>query len=106
MLSLFFLPLLLVQNGVKILFDVIKNFLASPSQNDQPTDADTNLTRENHTIIVYFVGAIAHFCLHNSGYHSYFSVDVAKCDIFNVALLQYTSEKDQMKLKNSNLDLP
>ena len=82
MLCLFFLSLLLVQNGVKILFDVIKNFLASPSQNDQPTDADTSLTRENQTIIVYFAGAIAHFCLHNSGYHSYFSVDVAKCDIF------------------------
>lgn len=78
MLCLFFLPLLLVQNGVKILFDVIKNFLASPSQNDQQTDADTSLTRENQTIIVYFAGAIAHFCLHNS----YFSVDVAKCDIF------------------------
>ena len=82
MLCLFFLPLLLVQNGVKILFDVIKNFLASPSQNDQPTDADTSLTRENQTIIVYFAGVIAHFCLHNSGYHGYFSVDVAKCDIF------------------------
>ena len=82
MLCLFFLPLLLVQNGVKILFDVIKNFLASPSQNDQPTDADTSLKRENQTIIVYFAGSIARFCLHNSEYHSYFSVDVAKCDIF------------------------
>ena len=74
MLCLFFLPLFLVQNGVKILFDVIKNFLASPSRNDQQTDADTSLTRENQTII--------DFCLHNSGYHSYFSVDVTKCDIF------------------------